>query len=87
MEKEEDKQAAGRHPTGLAAMGGNQVPSPVTLTDWKGKRLDEILEGDLDLPVQSLFPNERDRSRSPVLGVGSKAKGGASKNKDEKHEE
>ena len=83
-----DKPAAGGHHTGPVAIeGGNQVPSPITLTDWQGKRFDEHLEGDLDLPVQSPFPNERDRSRSPVLGVGSKAEGGASQNKDEKHEE
>ena len=47
-----------------AAKGANQVPSLVTPSDWQGKQL----SGDR-LPVQSLFPNARSRSRSPVLGV------------------
>ena len=83
VEKEEDKpEASGQHTGPVAAEGANQVPSPVTPTDWQSKRLDEHWDDDLDLdgdrlPVQSPFPNASGRSRSPVPGVRSGAEGGA----------
>ena len=81
-EVEEQKAGAeGQHTEPAAAEGANQVPSPVTPTEWQGKHLDENMDDALGidadrLPVQSPIPNEKGRSRSqaPVARGGGEGK-------------
>ena len=77
-EKREEEQ-----PTGSATdEGANQVPSPVTPTDWQGNNLNEIWMMLLVLMltgcqcISDLLP-------APVAGCG--ADGGASQNRNEKN--